>query len=75
MRNLLQVTVRLSVITSIVGPSSERIPFIRSDEGHTLETSALSFLPYGGITYLINSFDYPNLFYKRDYSQRCHVLR
>ena len=21
-----------------------------------------SFLPYGGITYLINSFDYPNLY-------------
>ena len=32
-----------------------------SEKGLTLETSALPFLPYGGITYLINSFDYPNL--------------
>ena len=33
----------------------------KSDEGLTLETSALPFLPYGCITYFINSFDYPNL--------------
>ena len=35
---------------------------IRFDEGLTLETSAPPFyLTAGGITYLINSFDYPNL--------------
>ena len=37
---------------------------IRSDEGLTLETSSPPFLPYGGINYLINSFDYPYLLFQ-----------
>ena len=36
-----------------------------NDEGLTLETSA-PLLPYGGITYFIYSFDYPNLLYSHN---------
>ena len=30
-------------------------------KGANARNVSTSFLPYGGITYLINSFDYPNL--------------
>ena len=35
------------------------VGIVSKDEGLTLETSALPFY-LGGITYFINSFDYPN---------------
>ena len=46
---------------SSVSPSSEGINYERSDDGLNARNVSTSLLPYGGITYLINSFDYPNL--------------
>ena len=45
-------------VNFIVGIVSKETPLRRRANARNVSTS---FLPYGGITYFINSFDYPNL--------------
>ena len=54
------IIIHLFYITCIVGIVSKEI---RSDKRANARNVSTSLFPYGGITYLINSFDYPNLLY------------